>query len=117
MVLGMTRPAPRLARILLAASLLVAPFLATGCASLDFDRTAPNAGRFESSAWSLTFFGYDFPTHALLAARANASDAGQPNTIVTYERVLPHLGPFDWILDILSIRWAKVEGTWGYEEE
>ena len=45
---------------------------------------------------------------------AMAQDANLPNMEVAETTVTPYLGPFDFLLDILSIRWAKVEGTWGY---
>ena len=26
----------------------------------------------------------------------------------------PYLGPFDWLLDIVGIRYARISGTWGF---
>lgn len=50
-------------------------------------------------------------------ARENASDSNLPNLVVTDSSQVPYLGRFDWILDIISFRWARVEGTWGYDSE
>lgn len=101
--------APRSARIALLA-LLCAP----GCAAVEFTRDTETSGTFRSSGLALTVFGYDFPSGALQIARDNASDARQPNTLVTSQRVFPYLGSADWILDILSVRWARISGTWGF---
>jgi hypothetical protein len=49
-----------------------------------------------------------------LIARENASDANLANMEVTETVTFPYLGPLDWILDIISFRWSKIEGTWGY---
>lgn len=116
MVLNMTRFMPRNISSSFAVLVLVSASAFSSCASVHFDRTTPTSGTFTSSATSVTFFGFDFPTHALLAARGNASDATQPNTVATTERVFPYLGAFDWILDIFSVRFAKITGTWGYAE-
>jgi hypothetical protein len=93
---------------------LIAVLCAPGCASLEFTRETETSGRFRSSGLALTVFGYDFPSGALQIARDNASDARQPNTVVTSQRVFPYLGSADWILDILSVRWARISGTWGF---
>lgn len=116
MVAPMTRPVKRRRATLFTVLSFAVVSLFGSCASVQFDRTAPSSGTFTSKAMSFTVFGFDFPSHALLAARGNASDAAQPNTIVKSERVFPHLGPFDWLLDIISFRWATVSGTWGYED-
>jgi len=87
--------------------------LAPGCASLKFERTNPQGGTFRSSAWALTFLGQDYPNDALLIARGNAADAERPNMIVKRELMVPKLPRFDWIFDLLMIRYARIEGTWG----
>lgn len=94
---------------------LVALLCAPGCASVEFTRETETSGRFRSSGLALTVFGYDFPSGALQIARDNASDARQPNTVVTSQRVFPYLGSADWILDIFSVRWARISGTWGFK--
>ena len=90
--------------------------LCASCASLEFERETATSGTFESTAWSFTFLGFDLPTSAQKIARANAADAAQPNTEPTFERVVPYLGLFDFILDIISVRYAVVRGTWGYPD-
>lgn len=100
-----------------AASLTIVLVSASSCASLDVDRTSPNGGTFRSSALSFTFLSLDFPAPALSTARANAADTGRPELVVEHESVIPYLGRFDWILDILSIRYARIRGTWGETEE
>jgi hypothetical protein len=88
--------------------------LVSGCASVEFTRDTETSGRFSSSGTAVTIFGYDFPGGAMQIALDNASDARQPNTQVTKQRVFPYLGPVDWLLDILSVRYARVQGTWGF---
>lgn len=85
-----------------------------GCASVEFERTEREAGTFHSSAWCLTFLGIDLPSNALMTARANASDSALPNMEVVSETRRPYLGRFNWILNLFSIRFASVEGTWGF---
>ncbi len=110
--------APRAARsaVLAAAAipLLLAGAGLTGCSSLSFERTTETSGTFRSTGMAFTIFSIDLPKGAQLIARENASDANLANMEVTNTVVFPYLGPFDWILDIISLRWAKVEGTWGY---
>lgn len=86
----------------------------TACANLSFKRTTETSGTFESSGVALTLFAVDFPKGALQIARENASDANLANLQVETVKVIPDLGPFDWILDILGVRYAKITGTWGY---
>ena len=31
--------------------------------------------------------------------------------------IFPYLGPLDWILDIVSLRYARISGTWGFPTE
>lgn len=99
------------------ATLLAAVLLVTGCASVDFKRTDTDAGTFRSSAWSFSLLGLDLPSNALMIARANASDSAMVNMEVTAETQRPYLGRFNWILNILSIRFARVEGTWGFPSQ
>jgi hypothetical protein len=109
--------APRAARsAVLAAAipLLLAGAGLTGCGSLSFERTSETSGTFHSTGMAFTIFSIDLPKGAQLIARENASDANLPNMEVMNTTVFPYLGPFDWLLDIISLRWAKVEGTWGY---
>jgi hypothetical protein len=101
-------PTPRLG------CLLGAALLGTGCASVEFTRETETSGRFTSSGTALTIVGYDFPGGAMQIALDNASDARQPNTEITQKRVFPYLGPLDWIFDILSVRHARISGTWGF---
>ena len=98
----------------LLAALLALTFSA--CSSLDFQRTSPRAGTFTASALTFTFLSFDFPGDAAVVARGNVSDARQPNTVITNETVLPYLGWFDWLLDIIGLRYARLEGTWGFED-
>ncbi len=93
---------------------LVSLVLLSSCASMQFDRSTPTSGTFRSSAWSFTILSFDFPRRAVDAARENASDAGLPNTIIQHEQVIPYLGDFDFLLDLIMIRYARVRGTWGY---
>ena len=99
------------------ATVLLTILLVSGCASVEFKRKTPTSGTFESTAWAFTLFGYDFPSAAIVIARGNASDGGHPNLEVRDESVIPHFGRFDWLLDILMVRRAKVRGTWGYAPE
>lgn len=92
---------------------LCAPLVLAGCASLSVEPTDEGSGTFRSSAVSFTFLGRDFPQSALLLARANASDSQLPNLVVNEERVFPYFWRFDFLLDILSLRWASVSGTYG----
>jgi hypothetical protein len=110
--------APRAARsaVLAAAafSILLAGATLSGCGTLDFERTSETSGTFHATGFAFTIFSIDLPKGAQLIARENASDANLPNMEVLNTTVFPYLGPFDWILDIISFRWAKIEGTWGY---
>ncbi len=97
-----------------AALALAALFALGSCSSLSFERKTETSGTFRATGFAFTIFSIDLPKGALLIARENASDANLANMEVTETVVFPYLGPFDWILDIISVRWAKVEGTWGY---
>jgi hypothetical protein len=96
-------------RSLALASLL----LCSACATLKFEPTDARGGTFRSTALSFSFLGHDLPQSALLLARANASDSQLPNLVVTHEHVFPYFWKLDFLLDILSVRWATVSGTYG----
>ena len=95
-------------------ALVACLWLAPSCASVQFDRDTPTSGTFESSAWSFTIISFDFPGPAVQIAQRNVSSSGQPNLVIEKSLVIPHLGPLDFLLDILCIRYAKISGTWGY---
>lgn len=94
---------------------LAALVTVTGCSSLSFERTSETSGTFRSTGFAFTIFSVDLPKGSQLIARENASDANLANMEVTNTVTFPYLGPLDWILDIISFRWSKIEGTWGYE--
>jgi len=87
--------------------------LCSACATLDFTPTDKRGGTFRSTAMSFSFIGHDFPQSALLLARANAADSQLPNLVITSEHVFPYFWKLDFLLDILSLRWAWVSGTYG----
>jgi hypothetical protein len=117
MVPSMARE-PRMHRMLaltLAVSLTV---LATGgCSSLSFKRNTETSGTFKATGWSVTFFSYDFPERAIDIARENASDANLPHMKVLTARVWPHLGPLDFLIELIGFRYARISGTWGFDGE
>jgi hypothetical protein len=71
---------------------------------------------FRSTGFAFTLISWDLPKGARLIAQENASDANLPNTVVQRDTVFPYLGPFDWLLDIVGMRYAVIEGTWGFEQ-
>jgi hypothetical protein len=62
---------------------------------------------------AVTLISFDLPKGAMLIARENVSDANLANMVVTETKVIPYLGPLDFLLDIIGVRWARVKGTWG----
>ena len=99
----------RLARVLVL-SLVPA---GSSCASMEFEPTDSDQGTFRSSAITFTLLGRDYPQSAILLARANASDSQLANLVVTEERIFPYFWKLDFLLDIISFRWARVRGTYG----
>lgn len=95
----------------LAAAALALPLWA--CGSIELRRDTLTSGRFESSGVALTVLSRDLPKPAVDIARENARDARLPNMQVEEVRVRPNLGGFDWLLDILGLRFARIRGTWG----
>jgi len=87
-----------------------------GCANLSFTRDSPTSGEFRSTGFSFTILSWDLPKGARLIAQENASDANLPNTVVERDTVFPYLGPLDWLLDIVGVRYAVIEGSWGFEQ-
>jgi hypothetical protein len=88
--------------------------LLSACAGVSFDRATETSGTFSSYGVAVTILSTDLPKGAMQIARENASDANLPNMEVRKSLVVPYLGPLDWILDILGIRYARISGTWGY---
>jgi len=96
------------------ALLLPLVFAAAGCSSLSFQRKTETSGTFSSSGLAVTMLSVDLPKSALQIARENASDSNMANMQVERVLVVPDFGGFNWILDIFSIRYARIEGTWGF---
>lgn len=96
------------------ALLLSLALAASGCSSLSFQRQTETSGTFSSSGWALTIISVDIPKSALQIARENASDSNMANMQVEKVLVVPDFGGFNWILDFFSIRYARIEGTWGF---
>jgi hypothetical protein len=112
MFASMTPTAPR--RIARAALLALALAGAASCASIEVTRSTQTSGHFESKATSFMILWLDLPREAFDVARDNAADARLSNVRVTDAYVRPHFGWFDWIYQILGVRWATVRGTWGF---
>jgi len=92
-------------------------FLGSSCASLDFEPTDAGRGTFKSRAVAFTFLGQDFPQSAILLARANASDSGLPAMEVESEFIFPYFWKLDFVLDVLSVRYASISGSYGPAEK
>jgi len=88
--------------------------LVSACAGVSFQRTTETSGTFSSYGLALTILSSDFPKGALQIARENAADANLANMEVRESFVVPYLGPVDFLLDIVGIRYAHVSGTWGF---
>ncbi len=103
------------AKASLVLSLALAPLLlAPACASVEFERHTQTSGTFRSWGLGVTMLSIDLPKPALDIARENAADAKLPNLVVEKVVVFPYLGWFDWLLDIFSVRYARINGTWGF---
>jgi hypothetical protein len=96
---------------------LVALCFAPGCASVVFERETQTSGTFRSSGLAFTILSIDLPKPALDVARENAADANVPNLVVEKVSTFPYLGWFDWLLDIVGVRYARISGTWGFAGE
>lgn len=99
-----------------ACGLVLTALALSSCASLSVKRDTATSGTFNSSGRSFTFLSWDMPRPAIQIAHENASDAGLPNIQATSVSVTDW-GWFDWILEIVSVRSARVKGTWGFTGE
>ena len=43
--------------------------------------------------------------------------SGLHNMVVQQADVYPYWGMFDFLLEVISVRYAVIEGTWGFEPE
>lgn len=107
-----TAPLPRQPWIVLVLACLVLG--SSSCAKLSFQRRSQTSGTFTSTGFSLTILSVDLPKQALDIARENASDSELSNLEIQDAVVFPYLGPLDFLLDIIGVRWARVRGTWGF---
>jgi hypothetical protein len=105
---------PRPSRALGAIVLCVA---LAACNSIRVDRTTKTSGTFRSRAWAFTILSWDLPQTALGHARENAADTRLVNMQISRVRVTPDWGWWNWIFDIISVRVATIEGTWGFSGE
>ena len=81
---------------------------------MSFSRQSETHGEFYANGISITVLGIDLPRSAIDIARENLSDARQPNMRIEDETIFPNLGWFNWILEIVSIRFGSISGTWGF---
>lgn len=89
----------------------------TSCASLRFDRTTQTSGTFEATAVAFTILKIDLPKSALQITRENLADANLANMRIEEVQVIPDLGWLNWVLDIISVRRARISGRWGFDGE
>lgn len=82
---------------------------------LDIDRETQTSGDFRSTGWSIEILGWEIPRDAMLSARDNIADARLDHVVVEETSYRPHFGYLDWILHIFSVRFASIEGTWGFD--
>ena len=87
----------------------------TSCASLRFDRTTQTSGTFEATAVAFTILKIDLPKSALQITRENLADANLANMRIEEVQVIPDLGWLNWVLDIISVRRARISGRWGFD--
>jgi len=107
-----THPGARRAFAALALCLALA-----ACSSIHVERTTKTSGSFRSRAWAFTLLSWDMPQTALGRARENAADTRLVNMHVDMVRVTPDWGWWNWLFDIVSVRVATIEGTWGFTGE
>lgn len=105
---------PRLPRAFAGLALCLA---LAACSSIRVERDTKTSGTFRSRGWAFTILSWDLPQTALGRARENAADTRLVNMQVTKVRVTPDWGWWNWIFDIISVRVATIEGTWGFTGE
>lgn len=88
--------------------------LLCSCGSLAIERDTETSGTFEAKGFAVTILSWDLPSGASQIAHQNASDARLTNVTITEDSTVPNLGWFDWIFDIIGMRWSTVKGTWGF---
>jgi hypothetical protein len=94
---------------------LVAVLSCASCSGLKVSRDTQTSGTFESKGVNLNLIWYEIPQSALDIARENAADSRLTNVQVTEAIVYPYWGPwFDWIYQLVGVRFAKIKGTWGF---
>jgi hypothetical protein len=108
---------PTLPRASPALASLVLCLCLTACSSIEVERTTRTSGNFRSRAWAFTLLTWDMPQTALGRARENAADTRLVNMRVDKVRVTPDWGWWNWLFDIISVRVATIEGTWGFTGE
>lgn len=96
---------------------LAVALLLGSCASVEFSRSTATSGTFESTGWAFTIGKIDLPQGALMTAYENASDSNLANMRVDEVVVTPDWGYWNWVLDIISVRRARITGTWGFDGE
>ncbi|MCK6448218.1 MAG: hypothetical protein L6Q99_17670 [Planctomycetes bacterium] len=84
------------------------------CSSLTIHRDTETSGRFESTGWAVTLISFDIPKSSKDIARENASDSRLTNLRIDTNETTPYFGWFDWLLDIVGVRYTKITGTWGF---
>lgn len=82
--------------------------------SLEIRRDTLTSGTFKSTGWNLHLLNWDLPRTAMESARDNIADARLDNVDVQEMVLTPQLGPLDWLLEIIGMRFARIEGTWGW---
>jgi len=87
----------------------------SSCASLNFERTTQTSGTFEATGVAFTIFKIDLPKSALQITRENLADANLANMRIDEVQVVPDLGWWNWVLDIISVRRARISGHCGFE--
>lgn len=83
------------------------------CASVRFQRDTETSGTFQSSGVAFTIVKVDLPKRAIDIARENAADSNLPNMIIEEVLIVPYFGPFDFLLDVIGVRYARIRGRWG----
>ena len=65
--------------------------------------------------FTFTIVMIDLPKSALLITREMLADANLANMRIEEVQVIPDLGWLNWVLDIISVRRARISGRWGFD--